>query len=52
MSTAGVEKQPLVIMPAGMVMGLSVAMLSSCGVGAEKVEVWVDLGLKTGKQMK
>lgn len=36
-------------MPVGIVMKSFVAVLSSCRVEAEKVEVWVDPGLKTDK---
>lgn len=48
-NAAGLENHPLVILPVGMVMGLSVAMLSSYRVMAEKVKVCADLELKTSK---
>lgn len=49
MSAAGLENHPLVIMPIGMVMRFSLATLSSYRVGAEKVKVCIDMGLKTGR---
>lgn len=48
-NAAGLENHPLVILPVGMVMGLSVAMLGSYRVMAEKVKVCADLELKTSK---
>lgn len=49
MGTAGLTNCPLLITPVGVVTRSSVATLSHCRGGAERVEVWVEPGLKTGK---